>query len=512
MAVRNDANQDSPVARIQSAGFMPIVVFGILSIAFGIILAMLLPAFNILPPQASEEARRTDALFTILLVIGGVVFFLVQGLIYYAAIAFRAKANDVTDGPNIHGNTTLEIVWTVIPSIIVIVLAILSFITWRDNTALPENPNVFNGESIDINAYGQRYAWSFEYLTNEEDVNGEQIVLNSNELHVYAGQGVYLEMETRDVIHSFWVPAMRVKQDLLPGRITSVVFRPIDPVDDGWEFVNTFTPVTIYNDPDENSDVVYSIESQVQSEGDQEDAVQLELFDQEAESLGEWVEVITPDGELGFIRGEDVTGRYNRYRLICTELCGGGHGAMFSWVRLHESEEAMLDAWYTPQVDARRVPSENPLELGEQVLDSGAYPCANCHVLDALGWNGNLGPSLNGIGSRAASRAQAAGLENGADYLAQAIRRPNEYLVSGYAANIMPYFGNTADAPDGAGSFQSMPQDELNGIVAYLCAQTDSGDPMESTCGIDWEIDNGELLDVQETADDLTVITDDYQE
>ena len=179
MAVRNDANQETLMGRAQAGGFMPIIIFGILSVAFALILWLALPGLNILPPQASAEAQRTDSLFTVLLVIGGFVFFLVQGLIYYAAIAFRVKANDVSDGPNIHGNTTLEIVWTIIPSVVVVILAILSFIVWRQNTELPENPNLFNGESVELNAYGQRFGWTFEYLTNETNINDEQIVLMS---------------------------------------------------------------------------------------------------------------------------------------------------------------------------------------------------------------------------------------------------------------------------------------------------------------------------------------------
>src|SRR5688572_3336542 len=99
----------------QGISTMPLIVFGVLSLVFGLGMYFLFPSLGTLPVQTSVQARNTDELFRVLMGLSGVVFFLVQGLIYYAAIAFRAKANDVSDGPSIHGNTMVEIVWTIIP-------------------------------------------------------------------------------------------------------------------------------------------------------------------------------------------------------------------------------------------------------------------------------------------------------------------------------------------------------------------------------------------------------------
>ncbi len=501
MELQQNANPESMMERVTEAGLMPIVVFGILSIVFGIVLALLLPALNVLPAQASVQAERTDALFTVLMGIGGIVFFLVQGLIYYAAIRFRAKPNDTSDGPSIHGNTMIEIVWTIIPAIIVVVLAIFSFITWQRNTAPFETPNMINGASVDTTAYGARFAWSFEYFTDETDINGEPISLSTDELHVYVGQDVELDMQTRDVIHSFWVPEMRVKQDLLPGRITTVRFSPID-AGEGWEFAGAYTPVTIYATADDSSDVVFSMGSQVEAESDVEQQVRLELVDPHAELGADWVEVIAPNGETGYIARDAVTGRYNRYRLICTELCGGGHGNMYSWLVIHENEAAMRSTWWDTQIADATIPPDSLIARGENAIINGGYGCAGCHLLDGYDqFVGVIGPNLSGIGSRSADSAAQAGLENGADYLAHSIRYPGDYLVAGYQ-NQMTQFSPAL-----------MPQEDLDAIVAFLCAQTTSGDPNDSTCDLpEWDVEDGEnLVNQQAVQEALSAITDAYE-
>src|SRR6185369_754323 len=102
-----------------------IIVVGILLIAGGLLIGTATP--NILPVQASAESVQVDNLFHILLVIGGAVFLLVQGMLVYSIWRFRAKPGDTSDGLSMHGNTTLEIVWTAIPAVIVFVLTILSW-------------------------------------------------------------------------------------------------------------------------------------------------------------------------------------------------------------------------------------------------------------------------------------------------------------------------------------------------------------------------------------------------
>jgi cytochrome c oxidase subunit 2 len=212
-----------------------IIIVALLLIAGGVLIGAATP--SILPVQASAESIQTDNLFHILLIIGGAVFLLVQGMLVYSIWRFRAKPGETGDGINLHGHTTLEIVWTAVPAVTVFVLTILSW-------------NVFNtmmapkqGE-MSIVANAARFNWNFQYnepltimgkpvdVTKlpkpvQDDLKDDNLLtLTSPTLYVIAGQPVVMEMQPKDVIHAFFIPAFRVKQDLLPGRVTTVRYTP----------------------------------------------------------------------------------------------------------------------------------------------------------------------------------------------------------------------------------------------------------------------------------------------
>ncbi|MCY3717342.1 MAG: cytochrome c oxidase subunit II [Chloroflexi bacterium] len=223
---RNRSPSISPGAVVVAAIFLLVSVIGINWFT------SFVPV--VLPPQASAESKSVDDLFYVLVIIGGIVFFLIQGMLLISVIFFRAKSGDQSDGPTYHGNPLLEIVWTIIPAGVVVFLAVLSFNVWMQNTEPKATVNMIDGNEIKINVSGARYAWTHTYQTGRLDDNGEQIVINSGDkLHTYIGQNIELELRTQDVIHSYWVPAMRVKQDLLPGnpatggRPTELRFTPV---------------------------------------------------------------------------------------------------------------------------------------------------------------------------------------------------------------------------------------------------------------------------------------------
>jgi cytochrome c oxidase subunit 2 len=472
MGISNESHSQQNNNNSMSVSLVFIVVFGALVLVASLALGFLISTgvIRVLPEQASVQAQNTDSLFYIFLLIGLVVFFLVQGLLAYAVIRFRAKPMDTTDGPTVHGNTTLEIVWTLIPAVVVVILAILSYVVWDTNNNVMENENFINGESVPVHAIGQRYAWSFEWDTPEVNVEGEPITVVTNEFHTYVGQNVALEMNTTDVIHSFWVPAMRVKQDLLPGRTTEIRFTPVETAE-GFEYALIDGPVDLLTAIDEG-EISASIPEETQA--------QVRVMEMTPDEM--WAYVQLGDGSEGWIEASLVDDMYNRYRIVCSELCGGGHGQMYSWLVVHESEEAFLTNFYEPSVDRLREPPADPVQRAELVIDT--YACSNCHVLDERGWVGVTGPSLNGIADRAGERVT--GLD-GAEYIMQSIHLPNEYIVPGYAAGQMPYFGPSEEAPDGHSPYNVMPNEDLIAIVAYLCTQTTSGDAADNTCALDYE-------------------------
>jgi cytochrome c oxidase subunit II len=212
-----------------------IVIVGVLLIGGGLLIGTF--TSQVLPVQASAESVQVDNLFHILLVIGGAVFLLVQGMLVFSVWRFRAKPGDTSDGINMHGNTTLEIVWTAIPAVVVFVLTILSWQVFNSMMAPKE------GE-MTIKANAARFNWNFEYsmplsiMGKQYDVSklpqsvqddlkdDNKITLTTATLYLTSGQPVVMQMQPRDVIHAFWIPAFRVKQDLLPGRVTTVRFTP----------------------------------------------------------------------------------------------------------------------------------------------------------------------------------------------------------------------------------------------------------------------------------------------
>jgi cytochrome c oxidase subunit II len=152
---------------------------------------------------ASKEKESIVTLFNVMIVLSSLVFCVVMTMMVYAIWKFRAKPGDESDGEPIHGNTRLEIIWTVIPTIIVIFGGIYSTIVLDDIEAKADG-----GPVMEVDVTAQQFAWKFDYP--EQGVT-------SNELHVPDGTQLDLHLTALDVLHSFWVPEWGIKRDLVPG-------------------------------------------------------------------------------------------------------------------------------------------------------------------------------------------------------------------------------------------------------------------------------------------------------
>ncbi|QEQ00477.1 cytochrome c oxidase subunit II [Thermosynechococcus sp. CL-1] len=217
---------------------------------------------GLLPEQASEQAPLVDNFFDIMLTIGTALFLVVQGAIILFVIRYRRRAGEEGDGLPVEGNLPLEAFWTAIPALIVIFLGIYSVDifqrmgglnpgdhtmhamhtpkpavavvaeapskTTSDATALlaaAPTPEIGIGASPDVqgkapdvvvDVAGMQYAWIFTYPDSG---------IVSGELHIPVGKDVQLNLSARDVIHSFWVPQFRLKQDAIPGVPTELRFK-----------------------------------------------------------------------------------------------------------------------------------------------------------------------------------------------------------------------------------------------------------------------------------------------
>jgi len=162
--------------------------------------------------QASTAAPKIDQLLDVMIVLSAFVFSLVVVMLFYALWKFKAKPGDESDGEPIHGNTRLEVAWTVIPTIIVLFGAGYSWSVLSDIEKPVDNP-------LTVDVFSQQYAWSFGYP-------GKDNVWSEGELHVPLDRQVHFKMHAQDVIHSFWVPEWRIKKDNVPGITTTAIVTP----------------------------------------------------------------------------------------------------------------------------------------------------------------------------------------------------------------------------------------------------------------------------------------------
>jgi cytochrome c oxidase subunit II len=178
-----------------------LALLGIGTLAGGIAaaVALLVPW---LPPVASTQRARMDDVFWFVVVICIVIFAIVVAAIVYSVLRFRAAPDDDSDGPPIHGHTGLEIVWTLIPTVLVTAIGIFSAIVLARNDAQGSNP-------LRINVRAQQFAWSFTYPEAKN--------LTTGTLRLPVNRSVLLTFTSKDVIHSFWVAEFGQKQDTVPG-------------------------------------------------------------------------------------------------------------------------------------------------------------------------------------------------------------------------------------------------------------------------------------------------------
>jgi cytochrome c oxidase subunit 2 len=354
---QGDGGHGPPQPVIDNSGRIAAILIGVVAGLAGFLMYRFDP---FLTAPASTEGISSDWLFSIFLGVGTAVFVMVQGILLYAIIRFARQPDDETDGPAIRGHVRLEVVWTLIPALAVVILGALSY----QVLALAERPNP---EEMVVEVLGSQYAWQFYYPEYD---------LTTTELHAPLDRTVLLKMRSKDVVHSFWVPAFRIKKDLMPDRVTETRF--------------TATEIGVYP-------------------------------------------------------------------IVCAELCGAGHALMRSQVVVQS--EGDYRQWVASQTAAARAlpphALDDPLAIGRTLF--GEAGCNACHALTDANAVGEIGPDLDGIGSRAGATVPG---ESAEDYLLNSIVKPNSDVVADYPANVMP--------PDYR---QRLSDDDLSALTAYLLAQ-----------------------------------------
>ena len=336
-------------------------------VAMAILIAIAL-SIHWFPPQASTQSHQVDATYKVLLVASIPVFVLVESVVIFAMWQFRMKpGQELEDGPPIHGNTRLEVVWTAIPAVLLVSLCTYSYVQLHKIEKHYPNEMV-----IDVNA--QQFEWSYSYpgkITGGKPLSTYVLYLPNN-------AHVRFRLHTKDVIHDFWVPDFRIKLDIVPGITTS--YR------------------------------------------------------------------ITPD-------------RLGTYPVVCAELCGLGHSAMRSTVKV--VTPVAFKTWLQSQTAPVKASSgatappagggagTDAAALGKQVF-TGVGGCGACHTLADAGTSGTTGPVLDKF---LKGKTPA--------FIKTSILTPNAFVEKGYPAGVMPQ--NFA---------QQLTPAQINGLVAYLSKVT----------------------------------------
>jgi cytochrome c oxidase subunit 2 len=182
------------------------VVVGLVASVLGIVLGLIIDWF---PTQGSTQADKIDTFWDVLIICSVPVFVLVTTVVLFSVRDFRVRpGQENMDGPPIHGNTKLEVIWTAVPAIMLVALCTYAYLVLHDIEKAPAK-----GPERLITVTGQQFTWTFSY--NE---GGKKF--SSAQLYVPKDESVKFDIQTRDVLHDFWVPAWRMKIDAVPGMKT----------------------------------------------------------------------------------------------------------------------------------------------------------------------------------------------------------------------------------------------------------------------------------------------------
>ncbi len=191
------------------------VVLGVIASLLGIALGLAIDWF---PTSASTQAGPIDRLWDVLVIASVPIFVAVVLIVIYAARIFRQRpGEELLDGPPVHGNTKIEVVWTALPTLLLVGLVAYAAVVLHD---IEEAPAAAAGKEMRVDVYGEQFAWTFKYA----GAGGKPLTTTS--LYLPKDRSVKFDVHSKDVIHDFWVPAFRMKVDAVPGVTTGYRVTP----------------------------------------------------------------------------------------------------------------------------------------------------------------------------------------------------------------------------------------------------------------------------------------------
>lgn len=326
------------------------------------------------PESASSFSEHTDWVFYFISLVC-LVFFIGIVIALFGFTAKYKKAKGERAESQTDHNTTIELVWSIGPSFLLIVMFYFGAQGYLAHRSIPEG-----AYEIGVDAY--KWGWGMNY--------GNGVI--HPELHIVAGEPTKLTMTSKDVIHSLYIPAFRVKKDVVPGRYNYMWFRA---------------------------------SKASERKMSEEECKQLAAKDREENKSWDYDgRQVTPDG-------------YSFYDLYCTEYCGTNHSEMQTVVVVHESQ-ADLDAWIKKY--SSRSPDESPASYGEKLYQRRG--CKSCHSVDGTRM---VGPSYKGSFGTVRQLASGEQVKVDENYVRESILYPKAKVAAGYQPVMPSYKGQLSD-------------------------------------------------------------------
>ena len=441
---------------------------------------------------AGPVARDQGNLFLLIFWIAVAVFIVVEGVIIYAAIRYRRRDDKIPK--QVHGNTKLEITWTILPSIVIAAIAVPTIIgIWEQQRGAPTDM----GDVLEVEAIGHRWWFEFRYPNQE--------VVTANEMHVPIGRPVNVKLASQDVIHSFWVPKLAGKVDMVPLNDNLLWFIAEEPgIYDGQcaefcgiahahmrfrviahpeeDFQNWVAGMRTPPEPfepdsaEQQGQTLFATHCKTCHTDDswRQDAYSLEIQQQDSR----WATWLDDIENSRIVSAPNMT-HYSQRNFLGAGIKENSRENLIKWIndpndikigtsmQAHAAvyqERADNKANLSPQeveniadyllalkpgdisqLTAPVITGDTPEERGEQLFIS--IGCNACHSLDAE--TTIVGPSLVGIADRAGTRTSL----SADDYMRESINDPSAFIVEG--------FTNSMVVP-------KLPADQVEDLIAYI--------------------------------------------
>ncbi len=355
------------------------VVIGVIVTAIAIPVALIIPWF---PAKGSIQAGRVRTLYDVLLIATIPIFVLVETVVLFSVWKFRMRpGQEEMDGPPIHGNTRLEVVWTAVPAILIVGLCAYAFSVLRANEASKK------GE-MTVNVTTRQFAFEFSYPKSP----GKQVV--SSILYLPEGQPVVFRLRSLDVIHSFFVPNFSEKLDAVPGIVTTL----------------RVTPDTLGTFPVECTELCGAGHSLMRTS----------------------VRVVTPTVFASWMKSQPING---------TPPVGTPPATVTQAVPDYNAVPgAGSSSSSAPSSSSSSAPASGTSAAAGKAVFTGEGGCSGCHTLAAASASGTVGPNLDvrlrtDCANPASEKVRGTTLKQ---CIETAITKPYAYLPSSYSAGIMP--------------------------------------------------------------------------